>query len=294
MKAQLQHLGFDNVNESIQAYWVISDKFGFHWHYHPELEITYVIQGKGTRLVGDHVFEFQAGDFVLLGPNLPHTWITDDEFNQKEEDVKVIVIQFHPALFHENTWAIPELHQIRKTLEEAKRGLFYSHKTVSQIDTYVKQMLDATGFERFHLLLSLLQRLGNSGEFHPLASQLYTPTIGKGSEERILNVCRYIHDHFTEPVELEMVAGIANMNASAFCRFFKKFTGKTLLEYVNDLRIGKACNMLMEEKLSISEIAFISGFNNLTHFNRSFLKRKGTTPSSYRKKYKNKLPLSVS
>jgi AraC-like DNA-binding protein/mannose-6-phosphate isomerase-like protein (cupin superfamily) len=283
MKARFQHLGFDTVGVSILSYWVHSPFFGFHWHYHPELEITYVKKGRGTRLVGDHVNTFEENDCVLLGSNLPHTWISDDDFRQSEEQMEVIVVQFPADLFAEAFIQLPEMMAIRKLLKDAQRGISFPGN-----DFYddLNALTDLEGFARLHQLMHILHRMSNAQQTQLLASKLYTPMLGQESEDRILNVCRYVHEHFTKPIRLKEIAQLANMNEAAFCRFFKKMTGQSLMHYVNDLRIGKACNMLMQEDKTISEVAYISGFNSQTHFNRSFLKRKGIRPSEFQKQYR--------
>ena len=282
MKARFQHLGFDTVGVSILSYWVRSPFFGFHWHYHPEYEITYIHKGRGTRLVGDHVNTFEAGDCVLLGSNLPHTWISDDDFRQSDEQMEVIVVQFPVDLFAENFIALPEMNGIQQLLKAAQRGISFSKP--SFIAT-LHALTEQKGFAQLHQLMAILQAMSEEEQTELLASKYYNPMLGKDSEDRILNVCRYIHEHFTEPIQLKEIAQLANMNEASFCRFFKKMTGQSLMHYINDLRIGKACNLLMQTDKSISEIAYSSGFNSQSHFNRSFLKRKGVQPRVFQKRY---------
>jgi AraC-like DNA-binding protein/quercetin dioxygenase-like cupin family protein len=284
MKAQFQHLGFDNKPEALRCYWVKAPHFGFHWHYHPEIEITYVHKGHGIRLVGDNVNYFEAGDFVFLGSDLPHTWISDDDFNKKTDQMEVIVLQFLPTLFSEDWLNMTEMKNIRRLLQSAKRGLRFSPERRELAAQKLRAITHLEGFERFSKILDLLNFLGQEEAFDFLASKAYIPPLNNQTEQRLLRVCQYIHDAFTRPIKLSEVAQLANMNASAFCRFFKKSTGQSLSEYISDLRIGKACNLLLgNPDMSIAEVAYKSGFSSQTLFNRSFLKKKDMTPSSFRK-----------
>ena len=284
MNADYQHLGLSDNRDKIDAFWVNTPKFGFHWHYHPELEITCIKQGRGTRMVGDNVSSFEAGDFVLMGSNLPHTWISDDDFNRAESNMEVAVLQFSPTLLQSTFLSLVEMKNIQRLLTYANRGLVFNQIQNDKAAQLLYQLIDATGLDRLLLFLTLLDYLGSTSTLIPLASKAYLPTLNESTEERILNVCRYVHKKFTDPIKLETVAQIANMNPTSFCRFFKKSTGQTFSNYLNDLRIGKACNLLLDQRnFSIAEVAYQSGFNSQTLFNRIFFKKKQLTPRDFRK-----------
>ena len=286
MKADFQHLGFDNVADSFLCYWVKSPMFGFHWHYHPEFEITYVHHGQGTRLVGNNVSNFEVGDMVLLGSNLPHTWISDDDFNKRGKDMEVIVLQFPQQLFSTDFLSMSEMHNINYLLSNADRGITFSDEVKKKAAKILHNIAQTSGFESYHQLLALLNLLGSDAHVSFVATQGFIPTLNDRTEERILKVCTYIHEHFVQPIKLDEVAELIFMNSTSFCRFFKRMTGQTFMEYVNDLRIGKACNLLIsQEKQSISEIAHLAGFNSLALFNRIFLKKKKMTPTQFRKQF---------
>ncbi len=286
MKASLQHLTQEKDVRSFRCYWVRDSQFHFFWHFHPEFEITYVFNGKGSRLVGDNTSGFQNDDLVFLGSNLPHTWISDDEFNQREEQMEVVVVQFSDNIFPGQFLGLPEMSGIKKLLESSGRGLHFPPSIVNRVKTDLMELPELNGFEQLNRLLKVLHILGEAGAAKPVASPYFVPQLGRITEQRIVKVCQHIHNNYLNQIDLAEVAAIANMNQTAFCRFFRKMTGQTLLTYVNDLRIGKACNQLIEDQKNISEIAYASGFNSLTHFNRSFLKRKGLTPKQYRSKFR--------
>ena len=284
MKPSFQHLGFDSVDGSFLCYWVKSPRFGFHWHYHPEYEISFVVKGRGTRLVGDHVDEFTEGDMVFLGSDLPHTWISSEGYFQTKQQVEFVVLQFPKEIIEHRVLEIPELKSIGRLLRNSNRGILFEEAVRKKVGEKLINLIELTGFQRYHLLLEILDELGSSN-FSKLASEFYTPSHDKQSENRIDVVCSYIHQHFLESISLQSLANLANMSEAAFCRFFKKMTGKTAMHYINDLKIGKACELLGDESLTISEISFRCGYNNITHFNRSFLKRKGVSPSKFRQNF---------
>ena len=283
VNAQFQHLGFNDVSEAIQCFWVKVPLFSFHWHYHPEFEITYVHKGRGTRMVGDNVNYFEDGDFVFLGSNLPHTWVSDDDYNQSEADMEVLVLQFHSQLFSNEWLGWQEMTHLRSLLNNSDRGLLFDGGKQKLAAEILIKLQKASGFRKILLTMELLDYLGEKGGT-ALASQSYIPPLKDATEERLLTVCQYIHNNFTHPIKLDTVAKLANMNATSFCRFFRKSTGQSVMEYVNDLRISKACNLLLSgQRLNITEIAYRSGFNSQSLFNRCFLKKKKMTPKEFRK-----------
>ncbi|MCI4667985.1 MAG: AraC family transcriptional regulator [Bacteroidia bacterium] len=282
--AAYQHLGFEAQNNLVRAFYLEVPDFGFHWHYHPELEITFIQNGRGTRLVGDNMNAFESEDFIFMGSNLPHTWISDDDFNKSSEMMQVAVLQFHPSVFPDNLILSQEMKSIRNLLMHSGRGIEIGKEMRVEASKLLLEMLGAREFDRYRLFLTLLDYLGREQEFKLLASQAYITPLNHATEKRILDVCRFVHEQFMNPIKLDQVAQLASMNPTSFCRFFKKSTGQSLSDYINDLRIGKACNLLMDKrKLSMSDIAFLSGFQSQTLFNRIFLKKKGMTPSSFRK-----------
>lgn len=278
-----QHLSNTDTH-SFLSYWVISPRFGFHWHYHPEIEICYVVKGRGTRLVGDNSSEFESGDLVLVGSNLPHTWISDPTFSAQGHQMEVVVIQFPVEWLDGLFRLLPETQQLRSLCLEAQRGLFFPAETIHQLGPKLIELVNSSGFNRYHLLLDALHDMSQFETRQLLATERYTPTLGQESEDRIGVVCRHIHEHFRDPINLEVMSGLAQMSPTAFCRFFKKMTGKTLSNYVIDLRISHACSLLLEKHQTISEVAYESGFNSITHFNRSFKSRKTVTPKVYRER----------
>ncbi len=286
MKANFQQLGFTQENRSFDCYWVKAPAFGFHWHYHPEYEITYVHRGQGIRMVGDSVSHFRAGDFVLVGSNLPHTWISDDTYNRQEDQVEVIVLQFSPQLLANPLLALPELKHLQRLAKRSGRGLHYTGSVQAQAIDLLKQLTETGGVSGLQLFLQLMNLLEQDNTAITLASAGFHPRLSDDSGERLQAICEYMHAQFIEPLRLADLAAIAHMNPTAFCRFFRRMTGQTAGEYLTDLRISKACNLLIDQsKLPISAVAFQSGFQSQTLFNRLFRRKKGMTPRAFRQEF---------
>lgn len=275
MKAQFENIASKKGAESFLAYALAVPYFEFKWHYHPEYELTLITRGEGKRLVGDSYNNYEAGDLVLLGRELPHTWTSEPIKNKK---VSAIVVQF-PADFIERFTELEEFKRVKAMLNSSDRGLFFPDSTPVRME--LEKLPALSGFEKVTALLTILHRLaGLRGE--KLSSGYFQPVKGKQTEGRINKVCQYIQKHAHEPLSLEQVAGLIHLSRSAFSKFFKRATGKTFSDYVNDIRIGKACHLLAETDKPINEIAHETGFESLTYFNRVFLKKKNLTPRQLR------------
>ena len=256
------------------------------WHQHPEIELTYVEHGTGTRLVGDHIGTYQDGDLVLLGSELPHTWMSDEYRNQKYDLHPAVVIQFHPHFLGSEFFDTPDLRLVKELLFRASRGLWFPVGVSKVIGQRMKDMVRQRGASRLIELLSCLNDLSQVEEPVPLASEAYAAPTNKDAQTRIQSVCDYINNHLTDPdLNHTTLSGIASMNPSAFSRFFKHSTGYTVSGYINELRIGLACRRLACSDESILKISLKSGFANVSNFNRRFRQLRGLSPREYRNKY---------
>ncbi|WP_077133968.1 helix-turn-helix domain-containing protein [Spirosoma montaniterrae] len=282
MKPSLQSLRPDTTDSSFASYWIKVSHFGFHWHYHPEVELCYIHRGSGTRMVGDSVHEFSDGDLVLLGANLPHTWISQQYANEATDNMQVYVIQFLPELLTKTLLGLPEFAAVDTLLRRASRGLAFSDG--GRYYTRFEQLTGQQGLARFLTLLSILDELATTSEAETLASPKHSPLLSRQNEKRMQDVFGYIHNHFANELSLGQIADIACMNEASFCRYFRKATGQTLTSYINDLRIGQACQLLIETQQPITAIAQQVGFNSFANFNKSFTQRKGLLPRAFRRK----------
>jgi AraC-like DNA-binding protein len=272
---------------SIKVKWRDTPHFTYPWHFHNQYELCYVVESYGTRYVGDNIEVFEAGDLVLVGSNLPHFWKSDEVFHQGNPELKVkaIVIQFHSDFFTNAINSYTEFYHIKKLLNLSSRGIHFLNPTIKQVDKLMFKMLDISGFQRIIMLLRILDLLSKSDSYKILGSEAYQPKVNEFSNDRLAKVMNYLNYHYQEKISLDKVSDLAGFHPSAFCRFFKEKTGKSLSDFVNDMRIGYACKLLIEGHLSVSQICFESGYNNLSNFNRTFKKITKYTPTKYQQEF---------
>jgi AraC-like DNA-binding protein len=278
MKPLLEDIGKKRGIQSFLAFAIYQNRFDFFWHYHPEYELTLIVKGKGRRLIGDNHEYFESGDLVLIGPGLPHTWVSDSNMKGKSD---AIVIQFSVD-FIERFAGLDELSAINKLLLYAKQGIAFKGKYSAAVKELIKRLPEKRGVEKITGLMHILNELSKLRSV-PLASSFYQPLRGLENEKRINKVCQYIQKHAAEPLSIQKASVLINLSPSAFCKFFKRMTGKTFSDYVNDIRIANVCSQLLASDRQIAEIAYGNGFETLTYFNRIFLKKTNMRPSSYRK-----------
>ncbi|NQU54119.1 MAG: AraC family transcriptional regulator [Bacteroidetes bacterium] len=268
---------------AVKVKWREMPHFTFPWHFHNEIELLYVMEGIGTSFVADDIQKFQAGDLVLLGSNLPHFWRSDESYLNDSGTLKVkyIVIQFPSDFFKEQILHCPEFHLIGELFDRSSRGIRFSKEITKKASKKIIKVNKAKGLKRILLLLETLQILAQTDEYRLLAGELYHNENHNFTSNRLTKVMHYLNTNYQKKIELEKVAEIANLHPSAFCRYFKEKSGKSLSEFVNDMRISYACRLITEGKMSVSQICFESGFNNLSNFNRTFKKHTKFTPSNY-------------
>ncbi len=286
MKIMYEQVCYRGTN-SFNIKWDEFPHFTFPWHFHSEYELVYVIKSYGKRFVADHVEDFTDGDLVLLGPSLPHFWKSDELFLRNDQDYKVnaIVIHFPPDFFKDQIENYPEFASIKKLLEQAQRGIHFPKDTASKFDKMLRRLLKQKGFERTINLLTILNGLEQSKNYHLLASKSYRPDRQNWTGNRMDRVMHLINSNYRQQVKVENIASEIGMNQSAFCRYFKEKTGKSFISFINEMRIGYACKLLQENNFTVSQIAFESGFNNLSNFNRYFKKTTNQTPIAYRNQF---------
>lgn len=284
LNANYQKLPLDLSKNLFMDFWVKSDFFGFHWHYHPEIEICYVKRGFGQRIVGESVERFVAGDLVLLGSNLPHSWISDQAFNDSPDQMEVYVLHLDIAKMG-HLLRLHEFAELESFLLQAGSGFHFEGAEEEGILKALTEFELASGLGKTLSLLSLLEKMLKSKRKRQLCKSTYVPETGKQVERRILSVCRYIHENYKQKIRLDDLASLAHMNTSAFCRFFKKVIGKTAIEYINELRINTASHELIVSDKAINQLALDNGFLSLSQFNKLFKFYNQKTPSQYRKSF---------
>ncbi len=278
MKAVFENVDAIKGNQSFVAYSFTAPAFDFRWHYHPEFELTLITEGFGRRLIGDSHENFRAGDLVLIGSGLPHTWASELSVHKS---VSAIVIQFSAA-FITNFSQYTECSDIQELLRYASRGLAFSTENDPKIVKMIRKLPTKTGLKRITSLLEILQKLSSNTQTK-LASEFYIANKSKGSEQRINKICGHLQANFSQQLSLDEAAAMVHLSRSAFCKFFKRMMKTNFSDYLNEIRIANACLLLAETDKTIREIAMDSGFESLTYFNRIFFRKKEKTPSAFRK-----------
>ena len=251
------------------------------WHYHPEVELIFVCKGSGKRQIGSNISYFSDGDLVLIGSNLPHCGLTNENTNNDYE----MVIQFKPDFLGENIWDTPEMQRISALLEKSKAGIVFNENIKKTVGKKIADMHEMSSLNKLLNFLEILDELATTHDYRILNAGKYYLQTQVEDNERINHIFNYVKDHFKEQITLEEIADLANMKVPSFCRYFKKITNKTFTQFVNEYRITHSLKLLAEQPLSITEVCFESGFNNFSYFNKTFKEYIKKSPSQYRKEF---------
>ena len=257
--------------------------FDSPWHYHPEYELTYIVKGHGRRFVGDHSEAFTTGDLVLIGPDLPHFWRSDDEFYQPGATsyVESVVVQFPIAFDQRMLATIPEAQPVHRLLQRGRHGLCFSPAIRQAVARQLEGLATIRGLPQLLELLTILDQLSADTDAYLLASDGYQLAPGITETERMKRIFDYLLLNFRTEIRVEQIASVAGMAPAAFCRYFKKRTRKSFVEYLNELRISHARKLLTNRNFSIGQVGLECGFNNISHFHRQFKRHTGMTPFRY-------------
>lgn len=263
---------------------VRTTSFPFRWHFHPELELTLIVQGRGRRFVGDSIGPFADHDLVLLGGNLPHTWQSHRKSTQPNRlDCQAVVIQFRSELFKTfEQVSGNEFQAIARLLDRSNRGLQFSATARRAASRAMLEMQALPALGRLTTLIEILDILARDRRAVPISSLGYRATAAQSDQKRVTRVCGFLNEHFTRPIKLAEAADLVGLSLSAFARFFQRATGKQFTAYLSELRVGRACELLLETEKKVAAIAYESGFENLSHFNRTFHRMKDQTPREFR------------
>lgn len=240
------------------------------------------IGGRGYRIVGDHIATLHPGDLVLVGANLPHLWHHDDWRQGASPDIHFITINFREDFLGEPFLGLPEFKLVAGLFHRAKQGLRVSGATRDRVEAGMRAIAAGQGLRRVIDLLEILDILSRSTELESIATAGFMPEINLVDEQRLSRVSGHIIEHLHEEIHRAELARLVSLTPVSFSRYFKSRTGKTLPDFINELRIGRVCRMLAEGEQSVTDIALACGFPNLAHFHRQFRRRVGTSPRDYR------------
>ena len=279
MKAVFEQLT-TRIENSISITDLNITSFDGPYHYHPELELTWIRTSSGKRYVGGNVSDYKPDDVVLVGANVPHCWHSMNE--AVHDNAQAIVIQFQPNFAGRSFLELPELIKIKSLFEKAISGVLIKGRTKATIISKMRQFPAANGFSRLLQFLEILDLIANSEETELIDHHFAGLTASPAETERFQKVFSYLIGHYQQEVSLKSAAKIANLTPTAFCRYIKHVTRKTLVEIVTEFRINQACQLLRNSEKPVNEICFECGFGNNSYFNKTFKAITQYTPLQYR------------
>jgi AraC-like DNA-binding protein len=263
--------------------------FDGRFHFHPEIEITLIESSSGRRVVGDSIESFAPGDLVLLGANLPHQYISDPASadamaatTTTTTTAMAKVIQFRPDFMGADFFRLPEFNAVATLLKQSSRGLKFGGETDDEPRQLIRQVFSASGSRRLLLLLELLDVLSRAAHATPIASAGYLGKLSSREGDTIDHALQYLNDRFTERVTLEDLCRYLHVSPATCNRLFQKSIGRSFKAALIEIRISHACRQLLETGRSVVDVAYASGFTNLSNFNRRFKEVKGCSPRRYR------------
>lgn len=252
------------------------------WHFHPEIELVYVNKGKGKRHIGNHLSYFNNSQLLLIGYNLPHNGFIDRLTVNGTETI----VQFRPEFLGDGFFSIPEMEKINNLFERAKSGILFGIPTKKKLGKKIEKLSEKEGFKKILVLLEVLHSLAKAEDYTILNADGYRFETAPQDSAKIDTIFKHINENFKEHISLEDIADKVSMTVPAFCRYFKKVTGKTFTKLVNEYRVVHATKLLTESQMSITDISFECGFNNFSHFNKLFKEFTGKSASKYRSEVK--------
>lgn len=255
------------------------------WHFHPEYELNLITDTEGRFFVGDHTGRFQPGQLCMVGPNLPHNWVSEVPDN-RPVDQRCIVLQFSGKTITHGIAAFPELAHLEWLLVQSRRGILFSDEVAGRAAVLLHRLLDATGIERVQQFLALLDLLARAKDNVLLSTPEFEPDLDGYQSSTINQVIAYLVEHMGDGLREADAARYAGMEPSAFSRFFRRHAGLPFIQYLNRLRVNRACEILTGSERSITEICYECGFNNVSNFNRQFLALKAMPPSQFRRHHR--------
>ncbi len=267
---------------SFTAKTVKTASFDFYWHYNTCFELTLIISGSGRRYVGDDISEFAPGDLVLIGPSVPHTWVSYD----RQDACEAVVVHFNETTAGLSIFSLPEMAKIKELLKSAARGIHFYGEHTRQVCDMITELNTGESWRKITSLITILGKLAEHDGRRLLSAKNSFGSLDRKSQDRFSRASEYLDANFTDPqISQSQIASQIYMSTSRFSQFFRQVSGKSYIEYLNELRIGYACRLLIETDRPITDIAFAAGFNNIANFNRHFLKLKTATPRQYRREY---------
>lgn len=253
------------------------------WNYHPEYELHLITESEGQAFVGDYIGHFNPGDIFLIGPSLPHNWVSSLSSEDEIIEGRDVVVQFdHKMLGQEAQTLFPEIAVVSHLLNDSKQGVRFTSGNLANARDLLVSMEGRNGLEALAHFFHIISHLATQTHWETLSSPYFSPDLNPCTAKWMQIVTEHIMDNLGEGIRLSPVADLVGMTDSTFSRFFRKNAGIGFSDYLTRLRIARACNLLRETEKKIVSVCNECGFNNVSNFNRNFLKEKGMTPTEYR------------
>jgi len=257
------------------------------WHYHEELELIYFKEGEGTQFIGDNISRFRSGDVVLVGSNLPHYWRFDQNYFQENgKSADVYVIHFRSNFLGDHFLDVPENREVKKMIANSSRGLQINAPNIDNIIKLIISTVNSEGYKRLlHFLEALFEISNYNNYLQSVASMGFKYNYINEEQAQIQAIYNYTLNNYKRKISLVEIAEVAKVSANTFCKFFKARSKKNYTDFVNEIRVGQACKLLIENKLRINEVCYESGFNNFASFHKCFKRTTGKSPLQYQKTF---------
>jgi len=252
----------------------------FFWHFHPEYELVYIDGATATRNVGDHISTFEGNDLVLIGANIPHL---NFDYGVKTEYRKVVA-HINKDFIEKQIKETPELSLIAELFEKSKYGIAFKGETKRQIGKQLIELKNLNPFNQYLRLLEIFQLLADTKDFELLHKKPYIKKYNEREQGRLRAIYAFVDNNYHQKIQLREIAAVSNMTKEAFCRYFKKVTTYTFIEFLNRYRISQSKRLLMTGK-NVSNACYSCGFESLSYYNRIFKKITNENPSDFRKRY---------
>ena len=271
------------LNQSIRVQIDHQPYFYNSFHYHPEIQISYVIEGTGTRIIGNSIGRFNKNELYVIGSNIPHVFKSDKTYYEKKSTLShAISFYFTENVFGSEFFNLPETKEINNLLIASKKIVLYEGNAISYLKDDFFGITEVHGFEKLQMFFKILHSISRLKNQKLLSKTTYEQRNTEKYGKRINDIFDFVINNYKKSVTLNKAAEIANLSTTAFCRFFKERTRKSFTEFLNEVRIGEACKLLINNDLNISQICYEVGFNNISNFNRKFKEITNLTPKEYR------------
>lgn len=278
MKAILEKIALEE-QEAIHAFIYSKDHFEAPWHFHPEYELTLILEGSGIRYVGNNISDFNQGDMVLLGSNLPHCWKSGDD---NEGKCRSLVIQWRKETISD----LPVFERINQLMSKSHRGLYIKPDLVPEVSSIMHRVVETKTIQQYLAFIKLLDFVAQHAQYEWIAGASYSYDQTSTTTNRLESVQLFVKDHYKEKIKLAEIADLLHMSEQAFSRFFSKTMHKPFFEFLNEYRVNIASRLILETDKQMTEIAYQCGYESLPFFYKQFKKFKSYTPLEFRKMYR--------